>query len=230
MATPFQYTPLDKSKSEIRLLWLPQSTVQSNPILGCSLIHTSLDNVPDFVALSYCWGGQSTDRPVAIDGSHVYVTESLETALLNLLSGERGLFLWVDAICINQQDDLEKTSQVQVMRHIYRAAVQVLIWLGPSTEETDCAIQDISFLGKLLIDIGVLELVAEKRRELLPWLTQPSDGSKAAAIRHRLLTFMDWYRKAACEDGEDPLWWLSSELANRQWFRVSSRSLTCTTR
>ncbi|XPS80938.1 hypothetical protein M3J09_012882 [Ascochyta lentis] len=216
-ATPFRYAPLDKAKSEIRLLWIPQSTPHSNSSLQLSLIHTSLENIRDFVALSYCWGGQHADRPITIHGSLIYITESLETALLNLRSRDAGFFLWADAICINQKDNAEKTSQVQIMRDIYRAAVQVLIWLGPSTVEMDNAIRGIRELGDQLLGIGILDLVAEKRRQLVPWMMQPDDGSRAAAIRNHLLSAMVLYREAARE-GRDPFWWLSFELAERQWF------------
>lgn len=43
--------------------------------------------------------------------------------------------LWVDALCINQQDNDEKSSQVMMMRHIYARAKNVLVWLGPHVEE-----------------------------------------------------------------------------------------------
>jgi Heterokaryon incompatibility protein (HET) len=222
MTTLFEYTPLKKAVPEIRLLWIPPSTAQSNSSLDLSLIHTSLDNVREFVALSYCWGEQHSDRPIAIDGSLIYITESLETALLQLCSREAGFFLWVDAICINQKDSVEKTSQVQIMRNIYRAAVQVWIWLGPSTVEIDNAIRGISELGNILLRAGILDLVAEKRRQMLPWMLQPDDGSKAAATKKEIISIMGKFREALRE-GKDPFWWLSFELADRQWFYVSSQ-------
>ena len=39
-------------------------------------------------------------------------------------------YIWIDAICINQQSETERASQVGVMDRIYRQAQQVLIWLG----------------------------------------------------------------------------------------------------
>lgn len=223
----FTYAPLDKTKSEIRLLWIPQNSPHSSSSLQLSLIHTSLDNVRDFVALSYCWGVNPPDRPLNIGGGRIDITESLQTALLNLRSKEHGFFLWADALCINQKDQNEKTWQVQMMSRIYQAAVRVLIWLGPSTPETDSAIGGVRELGDELLGIGILDLVAQKRRQLLPWITQPDDGTAAAAIRHDLIAVMIRYREAARQDDSDPFWWLSPELAARPWFHVSSYLSAC---
>lgn len=234
--TPFKYTPLDTALTEIRLLWIPQSTPQSDIELHLSLTHFSLQKAPDFVALSYCWGGPSLDRPVSVNGSQVLITESLETALLSLRCkdgvppnesegiDEPGFFLWADAICINQSDDVEKTSQVQIMRYIYKAAIQVLIWLGPSTTATDEALGMIQDLGNVLLSVGILDLVAEKRKDLLPWIVQPQDGTEAARIRMDIITILSAYKQAALAEDEDLFCILCPELANRPWFRVSPQT------
>ena len=187
------------------------------------MVHTSLENVRDFVALSYCWGGQTLGRPITVDGSRMCITESLEAALLNLQSrGQDGFFLWADGICINQQDLSEKNLQVQIMREIYSAAVGVLIWLRSSTNETDNAIKGIRHLGDRLLRTRFLELVMEKRWELVPWIVQPDDGSDAAGIRREFIHIMIEYRQATRQGGMDPFSWLSPQLASRQWFRVNS--------
>jgi hypothetical protein len=153
----------------------------------------------------------------------MYITESLETALLNLQSrGQDGFFLWADGICINQQDVREKTLQVQLMREIYSAAIEVLIWLGSSTDETDNAIRGIGHLGDRLRRTRFLDLVLEKRWELVPWIVQPDDGSDAAGIRREFIHIMIEYRQAMRQGGIDPFTWLSPQLASRPWFRVSS--------
>lgn len=38
--------------------------------------------------------------------------------------------LWADAICINQQDDAERSQQVKLMGSIYKQSTHLLIWLG----------------------------------------------------------------------------------------------------
>jgi hypothetical protein len=60
-------------------------------------------------------------------------------ALLRVLrvsdGSDRGRVLWIDALCINQDDDAERVHQVGIMGSIYRQARQVLVWLGTPDEK-----------------------------------------------------------------------------------------------
>lgn len=58
-------------------------------------------------------------------------------ALLALRQTDEDRLLWIDAICIDQDNDKEKGHQVGQMRQIYENAEQVLIWLGPSNRGID---------------------------------------------------------------------------------------------
>ncbi|KAF2433898.1 hypothetical protein EJ08DRAFT_582828, partial [Tothia fuscella] len=51
-----------------------------------------------------------------------------------------GLRLWIDQICINQSDPNERSHQVQMVSRIYSQASQVLVWLGPKSDDSDFAI------------------------------------------------------------------------------------------
>ena len=62
-------------------------------------------------------------------------------------------FIWIDQICVYQQDDLEKAMQVKMMRDIYVSAHKVLLWLGPSTKGSDLAMDNIPPLDE---SIGVI--------------------------------------------------------------------------
>lgn len=44
--------------------------------------------------------------------------------------------LWVDALCINQGDEVEKSHQVRLMTEIYRSTWRGLAWLGEFEEDT----------------------------------------------------------------------------------------------
>ncbi len=44
--------------------------------------------------------------------------------------------LWVDAVCINQDDVVEKNHQVHLMKDIYGGATRVLVWLGEERHDT----------------------------------------------------------------------------------------------
>jgi hypothetical protein len=100
--------------------------------LTCELIEASLDAPPPFEALSYAWDAQSTDQSLICNGRLVQITPNCEAALRRLRYKVASRVLWIDAICIDQKSDAERSHQVQLMGQIYRAAQQVLVWLGES--------------------------------------------------------------------------------------------------
>lgn len=69
-------------------------------------------------------------QPISVDGRQVRVTENLEAALRSLRLTDKKRHMWVDALCINQADDVEKTHQVHLMAEIYRQTALALLWLG----------------------------------------------------------------------------------------------------
>ncbi|KAF2027768.1 heterokaryon incompatibility, partial [Setomelanomma holmii] len=81
-----------------------------------------------FDALSYVWGSQAKKYPIKLNGRHMYINQNLYSALpfLCLPEGERpGCPVWIDALCINQDDEREKTEQIAIMHQIYRRADRV---------------------------------------------------------------------------------------------------------
>jgi len=61
----------------------------------------------------------------------VEATQNLAAALVDLRYPAEPRVLWIDAICINQKDKSERSSQVARMADIYRLADRVVVWLGP---------------------------------------------------------------------------------------------------
>ncbi|KAH6615016.1 heterokaryon incompatibility protein-domain-containing protein [Boeremia exigua] len=68
--------------------------------------------------------------------------------------------IWVDALCINQADDAEKSWQVQMMDQIYLGATKTFVYLGPSTRESYEAIRSFSFYGRKALQYGILNLTS----------------------------------------------------------------------
>lgn len=78
------------------------------------------------------------------DATILLITPNLDTALRRIRLPDRIRALWVDAICINQQDVAERGGQVQLMGSIYSKARQVIVWLGK--DEDDCAEETFTWL------------------------------------------------------------------------------------
>lgn len=75
------------------------------------------------------------------------VTQNLAVALEHLQYDQEPRVLWVDAICINQQDVEERSAQVQLMADIYWYANQTTVWLGPEDDDSSLALETLDDLG-----------------------------------------------------------------------------------
>ncbi|KUJ12429.1 HET-domain-containing protein [Mollisia scopiformis] len=128
---PPLYHPLDPSKHEIRLLRILPSHDKATTI-HCELETTTLDVRPSYRALSYEWNPPNAVKSFArvfVNGHEIDATSNLRHALAHLNDGPSFAY-WIDALCINQSDKVERGHQVQSMRSIYHQARQVLVWLG----------------------------------------------------------------------------------------------------
>jgi hypothetical protein len=124
------YTPLLSvpQSPQIRLCCLLPG-VHGDPI-HCSIdIHGLEDNL-NFEALSYVWGDENNRRPIEVCGSQKLVTRDLGTALGYLRDKSQARHLWIDALCINQNNDHERSAQVAMMGRIYKTAWRVISWIG----------------------------------------------------------------------------------------------------
>jgi hypothetical protein len=128
----FQYQPLDPTRNEIRLLKL-SSLVWPDPEgcrVACKIVYAPFDNAPVYYALSYMWSDATTTKYIFVDGHYFNFTSNLEAALWPSLSVFGSLALWVDAICINQNDVDERSQQVDKMRSIYQHAREVHVYIN----------------------------------------------------------------------------------------------------
>jgi len=98
-----------------------------------------------------------------LDEKQFFITQNLDTALRHLRDETKPVTLWVDAICINQNDDSEKSCQVRNMLHVYAEAKNVMIWLGPSRGCSDKGIEALRYLAHSTF------------RRPAPWLTENAD-------------------------------------------------------
>ncbi|KAI4869608.1 heterokaryon incompatibility protein-domain-containing protein [Hypoxylon rubiginosum] len=153
MTSNYTYKPLNEAAKEIRVLCFePQES--EGEILKGRIEHISLLEEPatKYLAVSYTWGDALIRRTISIDGVEISVPVNSEIALRNLhnptaiqyrLEGSEHAALasdavmedgvcriWLDAVCINQDDLRERAQQVGLMHDVYSKAVAVLVWLG----------------------------------------------------------------------------------------------------
>jgi hypothetical protein len=110
------------------LLLKPESA--GKPLAG-RLEVVKLETCEPWEAVSYAWGTSSHQSSIEIDGKMLRITSNLEDALLDLRYKKRESRLWVDQICVDQNNTDERSKQVQSMHEIYRRASMVLVYLGP---------------------------------------------------------------------------------------------------
>ena len=89
------------------------------------------------------WGTEKPIERFNIGQSDLEITPSLSILLRQLEARRDVRFIWIDQICINQQDDVEKAVQVKMMRDVYVSAHKVLVWLGPATKDSGLAMDSI---------------------------------------------------------------------------------------
>jgi hypothetical protein len=148
---PYEYRPL--KENEIRLLELipgEESDSTKPSLITCRLSHYALDKLPPFETLSYCWGTSRSNRTILIDGKRLHIKPNLEAVLREFrrphhLSGDdqEHRTLWIDAICINQEDLEERNSQVSFMCRIYSLSKDLVVWLGEEDHSSRIAMQFI---------------------------------------------------------------------------------------
>jgi hypothetical protein len=151
----FLYTPLDPSVDCIRLVILepgPSSRIYQ-PIIYCRLKHVPFSEKPKYEALSYTWGDESIKHRIVIDKRDFQVGINLINALTHLRHEKEERVLWIDALCINQQDVREKSSQISIMPHIYTRAKTVIVWLGVAEWEDEKKLRrELTKRGKSFYD------------------------------------------------------------------------------
>jgi Heterokaryon incompatibility protein (HET) len=156
----YQYRPIE-SPDQIRMLELLPG--QDDDSIQIRLRHYSLSFLPQCEALSYEWGSPTRDYEIDCEGMSLKVTTNLLAALKRLrptksFSGAlkkgrlpwKSRLLWIDALCINQDDISERSQQVKLMGEVYRKAKRVLVWIGEAPPLARKAFYLIPRLAKII--------------------------------------------------------------------------------
>lgn len=127
-------------ENTIRLL-VVRPGKQNEPI-QCDLSEVAHNSGTSYEALSYTWGSSEYSQSIAVSKKHLLVGWNLYHALKSLRLSDKARTIWVDALCINQDDILERNEQVLLMKRIYQKAKNVLVYLGESSDDIDVALSD----------------------------------------------------------------------------------------
>lgn len=140
-------TRIESVEKQIRLIEILPRGEEEHDMICCRVFKAYLPpdgpspNTQHYNALSYAWGDPFPTADIVLNGSRMTVTANLESALRHLrdlpMPEAQGLPVWVDAICINQDDLKERNEQVQIMRDVYRKAHRVISYLGDGDCDTD---------------------------------------------------------------------------------------------
>ncbi|KAL2672243.1 hypothetical protein Neosp_012944 [[Neocosmospora] mangrovei] len=166
------YTPLPPDETSIRLLTLLPGPFNSD--IACNLEVHSISGDHEYEALSYTWGDANDLRPILVNGLCINVTANLKVALQYLRHLSEPRILWIDAVCINQNDNEEKLHQIQRMGRIFSSAASVVAWLGESTPDVDQVWSTIAHIGE---GIWTARVNGEHNpdTDFAPGLTSPDD-------------------------------------------------------
>ena len=199
---PYEYTTINKEASEIRLMTLLPGVLWSEVRITIQNHVFTKSHIPVYEALSYAWG--SNERSVkirieTIDGDRTLaVTSNLAEALQHLRFETRPRILWIDAICVDQQNVPERGHQVSQMVDIYRSASPVLIWLGPESASSDMAMRELSALGSTVrVNWGSKDIIPLSGDSYPIWQATPFPFSKQDSVLRSIENLLDrlWFKR-----------------------------------
>lgn len=139
-----------------------KSTNDSNPgSTKSNKLNLIRDEGPEnYEAVSYFWGSDQPDTEINVytvgEGKSDTLTNytfrvraNLHSALKQLRLRDIPRYLWIDAICINQEDNGERSLQVALMDRVYGEATSVCVWLGEARDESEVALRFVSRIVNL---------------------------------------------------------------------------------
>lgn len=160
---------VEYDKDNIVRLTSDNKTEKGNSQIPPRSLQATNDDVVKYEALSWCWGRESKDCGIRVQKGGSYyrlaVTHELILALKYLRDPHKARILWIDALCINQNNHEERNHQVQMMARIYNCAEQALIWLG---EDNDSSNEAINFIQEIM-KLENFDSISEKRENASKW-------------------------------------------------------------
>lgn len=193
-----EYEAIDRAARKIKLLTLEPG--QPSDDIVCSIHYSPLDGSSKYEALSYVWGDADFTSPIICNDDERQVTSNLAAALRHLRDLDEPRIIWIDALCIDQENPNERSEQVRMMGDIYSRADRVLIWLGPEGPET----------GPALLALQQLENYFYGQYDRYPSISD--DSSSMGSLRVSA-------RDSAADNPLNVDWQSLAKFLTRPWFQ-----------
>jgi hypothetical protein len=205
---PYTYRPLLPAPYSIRLLQILPGDEESD--IYCNIYDYSIPRdraSGPYEALSYVWGDPNERQRIYVQDAktantdrgevgYLDVTVNLYVALQRLRDVVFPRLMWIDAVCIDQENLQERAAQIQFMAMIYSYAIRVVVWLGDEANDSTVVFAE-------------LEKVAQNVQHL--------DQARASENRHYLGLTLDEDRDVV----PNTIWSEHSlrALMSRPWFQ-----------
>jgi hypothetical protein len=150
---PVEFTPGAKLEAGyVRFVCILPTHVYDDPnTIRCRtrITRSGPGSIP-YLALSYAWGDPTPKHAIFVDGVRRLIAENLWQFLREARTkpAQFSCWLWIDALSIDQSDTEERRHQVGIMSWIFRNALEVIVWLGPSYDGSDVAMKVLYWQGK----------------------------------------------------------------------------------
>ncbi len=173
-------------------LWV-LTVIQLEPEIVTTLSEHSLAQPPEYHAISYAWTHEALTSRIVCNGKDLAVTPDVLECLRCLSTINGCQDLWIDAICIDQEDKEEKAHQVANMHEVYKNAVHVQVWLGPAENKSDLAMDTIKTISDKFEDVHISRIAARQEIMSFGHNLLMSNPSIPLALWH--LYSRSWFRR-----------------------------------
>ncbi|KAI0412591.1 HET-domain-containing protein [Xylaria grammica] len=189
-ATTLLFPQISK-QSDIRLLYLSPGEFEQD--IQCTISVHDISSRPEYEAISYTWADEDCNddlcNTIFVSGQPLSVTRNCELALKRIRRSHSIRVVWIDAVCINQNDTNERGHQVRLMPQIYSTAQGVLIYIGEEADQSDLCLSALGsktmpeFSEARYLTLGImLERLLERRYFSRVWVLQEVALARTAMV------------------------------------------------
>jgi hypothetical protein len=185
------YARLDAAAHETRLLRLKKRADFDAPVRG-TLERHKLANAPPYAAISYQWSHEDPQDTVFLNYRALKVRRTCLYVLKQARKNSPVPHIWIDSVCIDQNNMEERSSQVQIMGDIFKRAVCTLASIDCATQHQDLLLGIVHTITRELGERSTLADIAKGRHGY-------SSSDCTQALLFRALAKLPMPQPGACQ-------------------------------